>query len=328
MLDLFRTNQLLFSILLLFYAAVLHIAVFVVPSDWQPTSHGYLSKAVYEWIGYAGTVPNIVVILLLSLHATILNAMVANNRLDDIVTLFPGLFYILFASAIPSFLYLSPLHLANTFYIIALYELFKVYKKPSAADNIFNVGFWVAVGSLFYFSYAIFILVGMIGLNILRAFSLQERLMILCGALVPYVLVGVYAFWVDEWAIFLQQQFVNNVGFLSFQVEPGIETILKIVFVDLFLLVAIFSYGLYQLKKNIQVQKKISVLYWGLLCAGLTLIFQAGIRSEHLLTLAVPLGIMISINFTSVSKRWAEILHLLIVLVVLIFQYQQYLLPE
>jgi len=115
---------------------------------------------------------------------------------------------------------------------------------------------------------------------------------------------------------------------LSFQAEPGIETILKVVFVDLFLLVAIFSYGLYHFKKNIQVQKKITVLYWGLLCAGLTLIFQAGIRSDHLLILAVPLGIMISINFTSLSRRWAETLHLLIVIVILIFQYQQYLLPD
>lgn len=152
--------------------------------------------------------------------------------------------------------------------------------------------------------------------------------MILCGAVVPYILLGVYAFWSDEWDNFAQLQFVKSIGFLDFQSEPGAETILKVVFVDLFLLAAIFSYGLYNFKKNIQVQKKISVLYWGLFCAGLTLLFQAGIHTDHLLILAVPLGMMISINFTSASHRWAETFHLLIILIILIFQYQQYLLPD
>lgn len=328
MLHLFRTNQLLFSVLLIFYAAVLHIAAFVVPYVGQPEGYGYLTHLVYDWIGYQGLIPNILLIVLLFVQATVINSIVATHRLDDTITLFPGLFYIVISSALPSFLYLSPLHLANTFYIIALSELFKVYKKPAAADNIFNVGFWVAVGSLFYASYAIFIVLGFIGLNILRAFKLQERLMIVCGAIVPYVLVGVYAFWSDEWDTFTQLQFVKSIGFLDFQAEPGTETILKVVFVDLFLLAAIFSYGLYNFKKNIQVQKKISVFYWGLFCAGLTLLFQAGIHTDHLLILAVPLSMMISINFTSASNRWAETFHLLILVIILIFQYQQYLLPD
>lgn len=328
MLQFFRTNQLLFSILLSFYAVVLHLAAWVVPVDWQPVGYGYLSGLMYNWIGYQGITPSIVVVVLLCFHATVLNAIVANNRLDDVVTLFPGLFYILIASALPEFLQLSPLHLANTFYIIALSELFKVYKKPSAADNIFNVGFWIAVGSLFYFSYLIFIILGLVGLNILRAFSLRERLMVLCGALVPYILTGVAAYWMDNWAGFVQQQFANNIGFLDVRIPLNTTHYLQIIFVAIFLLLAIFSYGLYNAKKNIQVQKKFTVLYWSLFFAALTLLFQAGIQADHLLVVAVPLGIMISVNFTRMPNRWAETWHLLIVLVVLIFQYQQYLLPE
>lgn len=328
MLSLFRTNQLLFSVLLIFYVAVLHIAAFVSPYDWHPVGYGYLSGMVYDWIGFQGLVPNIVTIVLVFLQATALNALVANNRLDDTVTLFPGVFYILIASALPRFLNLSPLHLANTFFLIAISELFKVYKKPSAADNIFNVGFWIGVASLFYFSYSIFILLAFVALGILRAFNLQERLMVVIGALVPYILVGVFVFWNDKWSDFVQVQFLNNLAFLNFIVEPNIESALKVVFVDLFLLVAIFSYSLYHFRKNIQVQKKISVLYWVLLFSALTLLFQAGIQMDHLLILAVPLGIMISINFTHFTNRWAEVLHLFIIVVILIFQYQQFLLPE
>lgn len=328
MLNLFRTNQLLFSVLLVFYAAVLHLAVFLTPIEWQPTSYGYFSGMVYDWIGYKGLVPDVGAIVLLFLQATAINAIVAMHRLDDTTTLFPGLFYIIIASALPQFLHLSPLLLANTFYLIAISELFKVYKKPSAADNIFNIGFWISVASLFYFSYAIFIIMGLVGLNILRAFNLQERLMVLVGALIPYILAGTYAFWMDEWTIFVQQEFIKNIGFLDFRGLSDIESYLKIAFVDVFLIVAIFSYGAYNFKKNIQVQKKFDVLYWGLLFAAFTVLFQSGIQLDHLLILAVPLGIMISINFTSLSPRWAEILHLFILLVIFIFQYQQYLLPE
>lgn len=328
MLNLFRTNQLLFSVLLIFYVAALHVAVFVTSYDWEPIGYGYLSGLVYAQIGHRGLIPDIGTIVLLSLQATAINAIVANNRLDDKVTLFPGLFYILIASALPRFLHLSPLHMANTFYLIALSELFKVYKKPSAADNIFNVGFWISIASLFYFSYSIFILLAFVGLGILRAFSLQERLMVVMGALVPYILVGVYVFWNDQWSVFVQQQLVDSIALFDFRNEPDVVSVLKIVFVDIFLVIAIFSYSLYMFKKNIQVQKKISVLYWGLFFAAFTLCFQAGIQLDHLLVLAVPLGMLISINFTSLPSRWAEVLHLLILAVILIFQYQQYLLPD
>ncbi len=328
MLNLFRTNQLFFSVLLIFYVAALHVAVFVTSYDWAPIGFGYFSGLVYAQIGYQGLVPQVVTIVLLFLQAIAINAIVANHRLDDTVTLFPGLFYILIASALPRFLLLSPLHMANTFYLIALSELFKVYKKPSAATNIFNVGFWISIASLFYFSYSIFILLAFVGLGILRAFSLQERLMVIIGALVPYILTSVYVFWNDQWAEFVQQHFIYSIALFDFRNEPNLVSVLKIIFVDIFLVVAIFSYSLYMFKKNIQVQKKISVLYWGLLLAACTLFFQAGIQLDHLLVLAVPLGMMISINFTSMSSRWAEVLHLLILVVILIFQYQQFLLPD
>ncbi|MFN7115516.1 MAG: hypothetical protein ACK4TA_01875 [Saprospiraceae bacterium] len=328
MLSLFRTNQLLFSLLLVFYVAVLHVAAFLVPYEWEPMGYGYLSKIVYEAVGHQGTIPAIICILLLFVHATVINVIMANNRVDDTVTLFPGVFYILIASALPRFLDLTPIHMANTFYVFAISELFKVYKKPAAADNIFNVGFWIGVASLFYFSYIIFILLAFVGLGILRAFNLQERIMVLIGALVPYILTGVYLFWNDQWEAFVQYQFIDSISFLDFRIESNVESVLKIIFVDIFLVVAIFSYTLYIFKKNIQVQKKISVLYWSLLFSAVTILFQAGVQLDHLLILAVPLGMMISINFTHLSSRWAEVLHLIIILIILIFQYQQYLLPD
>lgn len=327
MLTFFRTNQLLFSVLLLFYVGFLHAGVFVNPVIWQPAGFGIFSQWVYHTIGATGTLPSIIAMVLLLIQGTAINVIAANHRLADTVTLFPGLFYILIASALPEFLHLSPLHMANTFLLIAISELLKVYKNPSCANNIFNVGFWVAVASLFYPSYLIFIVFGLTGLNSLRAYSFKEWLMLLSGALVPYILMGTYTFWVDQFGAFLNLQFVQSFAFLDFLAQPAPDVYFKIAFVDLFLLVAVFSYNLYVFKKVMQVQKKISILYWALFWSGTTLLFQADIQMDHMLIMAIPLGIMISLNFQAITNRWAEALHLLIWVVILFFQYQEILLP-
>lgn len=327
MLTLFRTNQLIFSVLLIFYAVALHLCVFVIPDDWTPRSAGFFSKLLYEWIGFKGVLPDIIAILLLFAHAIAINVLAARHRLADVVTLFPGLFYLLVVSALPEFLHLSPLHLANTFYLIVIFELMATYKQPSCADRIFNIGFWLAVGSLFYFSYLIFIIFGLIGMNTLRAFKLKEWLMMLSGAAVPYLLIGTYFFWIDGLDAFVQQQFADNFGFWALISLEGIEGYFKLAFVGFLLLIVLLSYSLYVFKKNIQVQKKIGILYYGLLFAIGTALFQSGVQLDNLLVLAIPMGILLAINFLSISSRWAETLHLILLFIVLFFQYRAIVLP-
>ena len=327
MLRLFRTNQLLFSFLLLFYVGLLHIGAFVAPADWQPTGHGVLSTWLYTFLEPTGVAARVAAIVLLFGQAIGVNVLVADHRLAESVTLLPGVFYILIASLLPEFLHLSPLHLANTFYLIALFELFRVYKKPDCAAAIFNVGFWLAVGSLFYPSYLLMIAFGLSVLNILRAYKIREWLMLLTGAVTPFLLLGVYFFWNDQLDVFWQTQFVTNFAMLDFVPYDDYLVYFQMAFFDLFLLIVIFSYGLYVFKKVMQVQKKISGLYWGLFFGGLTLFLQASLQLDHLLVLALPLGILISFNFQSIAERWAETLHLLILAVVLFFQYQEWLLP-
>ncbi|HRF38701.1 MAG TPA: hypothetical protein PK198_07925, partial [Saprospiraceae bacterium] len=53
MLSIFRTNQLLYSILLLMYAALLHLSVFVLREAWTPVAPGVFSAWVYQLLGGA-----------------------------------------------------------------------------------------------------------------------------------------------------------------------------------------------------------------------------------------------------------------------------------
>lgn len=328
MLNIFRTNQLIVNILLLFYAGVLHLSAILWPDvDWTAPQHGALADWVYQWVGSTGLWAEIAATLLVFAQAVILNIFFSNNRITRDYTLFPGLFYILIASAIPEFLHLSPLLLANTFYLLAYKELFDTYRRPSAAAAIFNSGFWLGVAGLFYFSFLGFLLWGFVGLNIMRAFRIRERFMLLIGLLVPFILMGAYQFYVDQWDGWIQSQFVDSFSWLDFQKLSSNLLMIKLGLLGLLLLVLLLGYSSASGRRTIDVQKKVDLMYWGLLFGGLTLLIQSGITIEHALILAVPMGMLLSIVFVELSSRWAEAWHILLVAAVLFFQYHAFFLP-
>lgn len=283
---------------------------------------GILSQWLYSFVGFQGLGPTLLTIVLLSVHAVLINIQVSNHRLASEVSLFPGLFYILIASSLPAFLCLSPIHLGNTFFIIALGVLMGTYKQSSCADLIFNVGLCLGISSLFYPPFLLLLFVGMAGLNVLRAYKIRERMMILAGMATPYLLTALYCFWKDDLSLFLDLQFFKPLEFLSFAKYEDSSVLVELIFWSLLILIAIGSAGAYNFKMQLQVQKKISILYWALLIGGFSTLFQKEVPVEHLLIIAVPLGIMISFNFILVSKRWAEMLHLILLVLILCWQYK------
>ncbi len=327
MLSFFRTNQLAASALLLFYAALLHLPSLLSPDkSLVPVADhaGILGHWFYALVGTQGLVPVLLTIGLLFLHAVLINVFVSNHRLAEEVSLFPGLFYILVASSLPAFLCLSPIHIANTFLIIALSVLMTTYKQPSGADYIFNTGMWIGIASLFYPPFLLFCFVAMAGLNVLRAYKIKERLMIFAGMATPYLLVGLYCFWYNNLHSFIDIQFIKPFGFWSFAKYNLQELIVELSFWGLLILIVLGSIGVYNFKMQLQVQKKISVLYWALLMGGVTTCIQQQVPVEHILIIAVPVGIMISFNFIRMSGRWAEMLHLVLLVIILCWQYKAY----
>ncbi|MDZ4680136.1 MAG: hypothetical protein SGI94_06815 [Saprospiraceae bacterium] len=328
MLSFFRTNQLAAGALLIFYAAILHLSSLLSPDQSaMPAADqaGILGYWLYPLTGTQGLLPTLLTIVLLSLQAVLINVLVSNHRLASEVSLFPGLFYILIASSLPSFLCFSPIHLANTFLLIALGGLMNTYKQSSCADLIFNVGLWMGVASLFYPPFILLFFVGMAGLNVLRAYKIRERLMLLAGMATPYLLTALYCFWNNELSLFLDLQIFKPFEFWSFAKHEVLwEIVVELVYWFLLILIAIGSAGAYDFKMQLQVQKKISILYWALLFAGLSTCIQKEASVEHLLVTAAPLGIMISFNFILVSKRWAEMLHLVLLVLILCWQYKGY----
>lgn len=323
MLELFRTNQLALSILLLFYVVLLRFPVFIVPDTFSVQAAGIWSWAVYDWLGGAsGRTPDIVAMILLFLQSVYLNQIVIKHRLARNISLFPGVFYILVASLFPEFNHLSPLLMANTFYIIALGELMEIYKRNTSADRIFNAGFWIAVASLFYFSYLSLLILAIIAIFVMRAVRISEVLTLLSGAIVTYFLASLYYFWNDRLVEFIHIQFTKNIGFIDLQIPLNWQLYAQIGLIGLLIIIVFFSYRSYTLRQNIQTQKKLSILSWAIITATISLLVQSNIGFDHLLMIAVPLGVFLSLNFINMSARWAETLHLLLLIAIIVWQFK------
>jgi len=327
-LSLFRTNQIIANVLLIFYAAICRFSPFVTGHVAESANAGILADYFYTFTNGHPVLVNILSILIVFIQAILVNILVAQYRMANEMSLFPGLFYILLVSSIPDFLSLSPPLLANTFYIIALLQLFETYKKNTVAAGIFNTGFWLAIGSLFYFSTITFVILAFIGLGTIRTARLKENLVLIIGFIVPYFLCNVIYFWNDQLGLFWQQQFTDNFGFLDLaEVKVDWELYVKLLFFLLLILFAMFNAGSFGFKKNTQVRKYIGILYWGMLIAGLATTIQASVSLQHLLLLTPPLAIFLSFSFQKINKPMAESIHLVLLFAILILQFKPLWMP-
>jgi len=323
-LALFRTNLFVANIFLLLYAVVVRGSIFMWSEAIELSQSGIFSELLYQWISPHSTVGFVIGTILVFLQAVTLNVMVGKYRIANEISLLPGMFFVLLSSAFSEFLYLSPLILANTFYIIVLMELFSTYRKYSAAGAIFNIGLWVGVASLFYSSYLFLFILAMAGLGILRSFKLKEQLISISGLLVPYILAGTYFFLTDQFTEFWQKQMQDSFGFLDLNGTPDLIFYIKMGILGLMLLVFVLSYNGYTKKKNIQQQKYINVLFTALLLSVLPFLFQANIHLDHLLILVPPAGILLSFNFQTARKSMAESFHFLLLIGLLVLQFSFY----
>lgn len=322
MLALFRTNQFAVNILLLFYAAIVRLAAFLIPVEQVNEVGGVLAAWVYQVVAPASQGGAVVALLLVCFQALLVNIILSRHRMASELTLLPGMFYVLLASCITEFLYLSPVLLATTFYLLAISELLDTYKKYSAAGEIFNIGLWLGLASLFYPSMLAFFLLAIAGLRSLRAFKFKEQLILLFGFMAPYFLTFVAFFLQNKSAYFFETQFTQGIRFLDYAFHPPAWMLyLKLGFFAFISLIVLFNFNRFLLKKNIQVQKNISVLYWGLFVAILSFTIQANVGMEHLLLTIPSLGILLSFVFLRMSRQVAEAAHLLLLCGIILLQF-------
>jgi hypothetical protein len=88
-------------------------------------------------------------------------------------------------------------------------------------------------------------------------------------------------------------------------------------------LTVFLSVNIYFRKQSIRSQNNIQVLYYFIIVSILTVFFQRGIQLEQLLLLAIPLSLMLPLNFLAFRKKeTGSGIHLIWLIGILFLQYR------
>lgn len=286
------------------------------------TDDNLLQRLIFNNISDA-LVQNIVANLLIFVHVLLINFICIKHKLSREITLFSGLFYVLFVSLLPDNMMLSNTLIANTFIIIAFKNLLETYKNTQATAQIFNSGFMIGMASLFYSPYFVYLIFGIVSLWMLRSFKLIEKLQFFIGLGIPYYLLFVYRYWND--IPFIELDFIKNMFFRW----PALGTDRLVIFyisIGVMLAAVLWSfinYSTFTAKKSIQTQKKIDIIYILLIFSFISFAIFSTEQVIHFLTLALPLSLLTGMAASdSKSKIFYEILHLFLLGLIFIGQFR------
>jgi hypothetical protein len=303
-------------------AALRASGLFIAPGR-MGTEKFFLSEIVYGLLDQMNVLSWSIALLLCVFQAVYINAFMNNYRMMREINYMPAAIYVVLICSLPDFIYLSPVLMAQTFVIIAVEQIFNVYRKPVASKSIYNIGFWIGIACLFYYPTFFLLLGGIIGLSIMRAFKFHEYIMLLVGFCTPIYLSIIVFFAVTGTLYTIDPESIRAqfVVFSFFDLPIG--SWVQLAGFIFMILWALFSMQINFSKNNIQVQKNLTVCMWFMLLIGFTFIYKPGFGFEHLLFLTLPLVVLITYSFLAMQRRdLSEGLFLGLILFALANQYQ------
>lgn len=306
-LNIFRKNHFLSSLLLLPYALLLRSPMLVGLVDLTTPPHPFTDfLSVSEWTPFWHWVFSG---LLVYYQATIINKVVIRNRIIRDANLLPGMTFILLSSLYGETMVLSPTFIGITFLALATHFAFGIYNKYKVPVELFNTGLLIGIASLWQASFIFFVIFGIFAIVKLRALKLVETLQLITALVAVYFITwSSYYVWGDPSDFFkLVDLHRLNLNFSNIwsNVNPWHWIILI-----LGILTALLSYNANMVKKSIQAQKKIDLLYW-FLFISLPVSIWATDRTEALyLTAFLPIGIFLGMILQRTPNRpLAELIH-------------------
>ncbi|MBK8502085.1 MAG: hypothetical protein IPL46_07695 [Saprospiraceae bacterium] len=282
---------------------------------------GILSHYLYGFLGSDTVLIKVFSIFLLLFQAIQINRLVSLNRLTNENSLFAGVLYLLMLSTTLEFIPLHAQILANSFIIMMFLDVFKQTRNVQLHLDMFNVGLWVGLASLFYFPYIIFLIIGILGVIYLRTYKWVDTVRALLGVLVPYFLLATIVFMFDHLTDLWSMHLHGAMAFLDLNEIISWKGYVLIGVFALIFLVSVFMSRTFSTGVNIHVRKKISVLFITLTGSVVLMALCADTNIRSLIFLCFPMSVLMAAMFLELDPQFAEILHFLLLVMALVFQY-------
>jgi hypothetical protein len=285
-LKVFRKNQFLRSLLLFPLALVLNVNLLLVDRQDFPIFNQYFDTKVFHGLNDHVVIQWLLWSLIVFISGALMNRYVIINRLSNTISLFPGLFYILFCSIFPSVAFISSISVGVFFFLLLLSNLFYTNIRFGVSNKIFNTGFYQGLMSVLFAPYSVFLIYEALSLNTLRTVKRIDLINLLNGTLLPiyFLIVSYFLYSSDNFAGF---GYKSQFGTANLSLPQSVEEWLLPIFVILCILILIGTFNKALSKKGIQTIRKINILAWSI-PIGIVFYFISSVCSTQLLMILFP----------------------------------------
>lgn len=233
----------------------------------------------------------------------------------------PMLIYLLLMSSAACQLSPHPIIFSNFFLMVALIRISQSYRKDEGIAILFDSGFLMSIGTLFYFPSWLMFPVVWVSLIVLRPYVWREWVSSLLGFLTPFVLISAGYFWFDQLGVLIYEKIFFPTQDLVFEFNSQKPEFLQLS--GLLILILLLSY----LKvlasgwpvNTILAKNLVVVLSWMSLLGLTSFILSPIFRFEYFGLAAIPASIYVANYFSRIKSWWWSDL-LLITWLVLAFE--------
>ena len=323
MIGTFKTNNSLNNFLLLCYALLLKLPMFLHPQVPQPQQiDGFLYKEFLNWLQPAGkgmpAIYPIITFILLFTQAVYFNKLVNDQRIMQRPNYLTGMSYLLITSLFMEWNVLSSPLIINSLLIWVWAKMSGLYSNPKPKTALLNIGIAIGICTFFYFPSLAFAALIIFGLAITRPFKLAEWLIALLGIITPYYFLLAIVFLTDKW---------KGYSFPGFAVTTPVFDQSQWAYAAIMIVLVSSIIGIFYIQQNfrrqlIQARKSWNLTFLYLLVAVFVPFVNATHTFEYWILCAVPLSAFIAATFLYPAKPWiTSLLHWLMVAFVIVISY-------
>lgn len=247
--------------------------------------------------------------------ALMLNSFVNHVKFYAHKNTYTALGFIILSSFYPSFLIIGSATIASLLIIVSLRTLYNTYNGLNIRKLIFNIGLYISIASLFYFSSFILIVPICIYLAWVLPFNIKDYVSLFIGLTLPYYLLSLF--------VLLQKQNplkhikIPNIHIKDLQIVSSTFWIL-LIYSFVMLLIGFLNKPNSFHFQSISVKRKWQTMYIASLFMIIAIFFTKQLPNAGFLIVLIPFSIILSKSY-SLSNKLMNIFTLLITIVALVF---------
>lgn len=310
---------------LLLYFAGLSVHVILQPFSVSSFYTTPAAELVFnEWAGFQNMTPIILRIIVLSsvfVQGLLVCYLLQSFKITSGFSLIPAAVYYLFCFLFNMAEAYHPLILINFLFIILIALLLNMYNKVKIDTAFFNAGLLLTLITLLFFPAAVVIIFCLYAFGKLRSTVFREILVFFSACIVIFFLVATAFFWFDSLPLFVHQ-FPIPRNFTALQIPPDIILIVKLFLLSVLLIVSFVFLNTKYSSVLIQIRKYFSCF----IAYGFIIVLAACVATpfalQNFYPLLLPVSVIAGYFFMNLKNREAaEIVHLALLGIVLLFQY-------